>query len=254
MTAISLDTRELLQLIYRELSASIKTVVDLEENSLGLKITSLRLKVGSDSASLKPDELLDDPVINGGGEWGLEIIFGHDDNTGNNSGGAVFDESQEIFTTDTTHEIVGLFDDLHVKHIQGIGSGWEKQLGKFNIETIADLATLDDLKLPKIVHDLNSNKIIEFRTKARLTRYELPLILPSSLDAVSLYTLASYGCEKLFDSFGSTATSLGRCKQLAISFSLLTTALTDKFLKKFNLKLLREKNMDIINRHNSQLK
>ncbi len=192
------DLSELLTLVHAEM----RTVIDVIEAeplaTCGLLVDTVRVKMGQKVAQAPTDEagageeepvavLNEDRYPPAEDGWLIELDY----RPGQHQVQArVADESVAVLPIPRLRSAAPLFASLPVRAIKGIHHTWAKRLARFGIETVEQLAELNDDRLAEIVAKTRSRLPLEFRVKARLAGGEVPVIPPSDADRLSLHALA----------------------------------------------------------------
>jgi len=240
---ISLDPKDVLQLIFEEVNDSLMMTAGLFVEHPAINISSVRIRLGTDIQSVPK---VNKQSVLGSGTWINQplqldkpwIVEAEMKSEKVNmwlrsaeGGTQISLPKKEIETT--------CFDDYDITIIQGIGPQWKRKLAKVGITNIKELAAIDEHNLVKLIKQLSSHQIIEFNVKARLIRTVFPYFPASPADRKSIYDCAALSPEKLWKEIGKNTISLNRCRQLTSYLAILTMTLDEKILKQTELAFLR---------------
>lgn len=241
------DLSELLILVHAEMRTVIDAIEAEPLATCGLLVDTIRVKMGQKVAKAPGDEA-------GAGEEEPAVVLNEDRYPPAEDGwlieldyrpgqhqvqARVADESVAVLPIPRLRTAAPLFAPLPVRAMKGIHHTWAKRLATFGIETVGQLAELDDDRLAKIVAKTRSRLPLEFRVKARLVGGGVPALPPSDADRLSLYALAIRTPPELRKLIGVRLSAIDS-RSLASLIAVLVTTIDTWALQKLTLGELRE--------------
>ena len=240
---VSLDPKDVLQLIFEEVNESLLMTAGLFVEHPAINISSVRIRLGTDIQSVTK---VHEQLVSDSGSWINQqlkldkpwIIEAEIKSEKVKMSLRSAEGSTQISLPKKELETT-CFDHCDITIIQGVGPKWKQKLAEIGITNIKELAAINDYALAKLIKQFSSHQIIEFNMKAKLIRTVFPYFPASPADHKSLYVCAALSPERLQKEVGETAISLNRCRQLTSYLAILTMTLDEKILKQTELAFLR---------------
>ncbi|TDI54314.1 MAG: hypothetical protein E2O96_08150 [Acidobacteria bacterium] len=201
------EPSELARAFVSEILLAVAATRTLGETA-GLRVESVRVEASATPAIEGPPEEQS--------KWDLEMRFRAGDAPTQVRAEGSIGNGEEIIELPTG---AAVFAELPTSALKGIDEVRREILERSGINTIGELARIDDNRLGAITQKERFPSAIEFRTKALLTHGALPLIPASRADKASLLELAHVSAAKLQKMIGGKA------------FDALSAAVLHDFLK-----------------------
>lgn len=242
MSEVSLDIKQLLQLIYLDVYEGVTPFMQYTRGDQGLEIRSVKIKAGNipfdnEGKIAVNDELLKEPMMAADDVWQVEVVFG--ENLPDTAIGAYSLTATELFSSGVKNPCTQ-FHPLSVSILQNAGAKTVHWLKAAGISEIGQLCAMADETLRKLMFEQPKANLIELRTKARLLETTIPKIPSGIQTQESLYSLSRLTARELLARFPAGTLDGMACRSLLNYLGLLTTCLNDKYLKKRGLQWLKD--------------
>ena len=224
---MSVNIKDLCQLVYIEIRGAIAEVLKNFEHNPGIGLKSIRVRIGEPPSEENPDDI-DNYLIPPEYGWMVDMTF----DPLADYGTASVNEERIDFTF-----IGGLFNKCKVDAIQGIGSVWEKRLKDYNISTIEELAKADHFVIAKLCSRYKNHRPVEFQMKAHLAQAEVPVIDQFKSYSQTIYQIGIADMTFLAGQFNPPV-PFTMVKQLSDFCRLMITILRDNILQKTKISTL----------------
>jgi hypothetical protein len=241
MSEVSLDIRQLLQLIYLDVYEGVTPFIKYTRNEEGLEIRAVRIRAGNipfdtEGKIVPSGDILKDPLLAAENAWQVEMLFGED--LPETSKGIESLTATELFSTKAGASCT-LFYPFPVGILQNAGVKTTEWLKSAGVAEIGHLCNLTEETLKKLIRERPAFNLLELHTKARLLETPVPAISPVITGKESLYVLSQLTVREMLSKFPSGSLDARGCKSLLNYLGLLSTCLNDSFLKKKNLGWLK---------------
>ncbi len=241
MSDVTLDIKQLLQLIYLDVYEGVTPFIQYTRGEQGLSIRSVKIKAGNipfdDEGKISvTKEVLTDPLLAAADAWQVEVVFGED--IPDKTQGIYNLSVTELFSTGTKIPCT-LFHPFPVTILQNAGKQLTAWLKTQGISEIGHLSNLPDETFHRLMKDSRATHLLELRTKAKLLETSKPDIPSKGAGKVTLYDFARLSEREALTMFPAGTFDAAECRSVLNYLGLLTTCLDDGFLKKVNVDWLR---------------
>ncbi|HRZ42710.1 MAG TPA: hypothetical protein P5228_08405 [Bacteroidales bacterium] len=241
MSEVSLDIKQLLQLIYLDVYEGVTPFIQYTRGDQGLEIRSVKIRAGNipfdaEGKIVVNDDLLKEPLLAADNVWQVEVAFGED--LPDHASGGYNLSVAELFSSGTNAPCT-LFHTLPVRILQNAGKTTTQWLKTAGIYEIGQLCVMTDEALRKLVSERPRINLIELRTKARLLESPIPALPAKITTRESLYTLSRLTVKELLSRFPAGTMDARGCRSLLNYLGLLATCVNDRFLRKKGLEWLK---------------
>ena len=242
MSEVTVDIKQLLQLIYLDVYEGITPFIHYTKGDQGLDIRSVKIRAGNipfdENGKINVNiGVLKDPLLAAENSWQVEVVFGEDIP---NKAEGIYDLNVSELFGSGSKPAETLFYEYPISILQNAGeeiTGW---LSSLDITDIGQLCQLPDQNFRMLMRVSRESNLIELRTKARLLEVSVPSIPPKGAERVSLFSLSRKSERELMALFPSGTLDAKECRSLLNYLGLLSTCLDDSFLKKKTISWLRK--------------
>jgi hypothetical protein len=221
---------DLAALLVREIAQALLLA---REDAPFVEVRSIKLRLGQlpgeDNPETAEDELILSeryPLLDQG--WQLELEL--DNQAQAKLGG-------EPLSVVTGRTALDLFGPCSTVVIKGVSSRWQSWLGDLQINTVNDLAVLDDQSLQELTLE-HSQQAREFRSKARLLGTLVPSLPSGPLHQQNLAQLLRVPEAELHDQLGRKTVSVNEMLRFTALLDALSLAIDTQVLRKLRLEEL----------------